>query len=122
LILRLFPGLFLAFGHGINKLPVSGRFIEGVAELGFPLPVVFAWAAALSEFAGGLLVAAGLFTRPAALFVFVTMMVAGFGRHAADPYSVKEKALLFAVIGLAVVFVGAGKYALDYTLRRKKRH
>ena len=48
--LRLFAGLALAFAHGRGKLPPSERFIAGAGDLGFPVPIVFAWAAALSEF------------------------------------------------------------------------
>ena len=52
LALRVFAGLSLAFGHGLGKLPVSSGFIEAVGNLGFPIPIVFAWAAVLSEFVG----------------------------------------------------------------------
>ena len=76
LVLRLGIGLTLALAHGLGKLPPSDGFIEGTAAMGFPLPVLFAWAAALSEFLGGLLLAVGLATRPAAVFVSVTMAVA----------------------------------------------
>jgi len=83
LILRL-AGLYLAAGHGWGKLVglASGqsRFVEGVANMGFPMPVLFAWAAGLAEFAGGLAMALGLFTRWAALLAGCTMFVAAFVR------------------------------------------
>ena len=53
-LLRVFAGLAMAFGHGLGKLPVSDKFISGVEDLGFPMPFIFAWAAAVSEFLGGL--------------------------------------------------------------------
>ena len=56
LIIRLSIGLSMAFGHGIKKLPPSEGFINGVSKLGLPLPEFMAWAASLSEFAGGLLI------------------------------------------------------------------
>ncbi|MEL6544967.1 MAG: hypothetical protein AAFQ82_10100, partial [Myxococcota bacterium] len=43
--LRIFFGLALALGHGTNKFPVKPSWVETVASLGFPMPVVFAWAA-----------------------------------------------------------------------------
>lgn len=113
LVLRLGAGLTLAFAHGLGKLPPSAGFVEGTAEMGFPVPTLFAWAAALSEFAGGLLVAVGLLTRPAALFVVITMAVAAFVRHAGDPFSDVERALLFLVAFLAILLAGAGRYAVD---------
>lgn len=118
-ILRIFSGLALAFGHGIRKIPPSDGFIEGVSKLGFPLPGFFAWAAGSAEFFGGILLAAGLFTRPSAFFVLCTMLVAGFIRHAADPFSTKEKALMYAAIALLYLLVGAGKYGVDAIVRRK---
>lgn len=118
-LLRVFAGLALAFGHGIGKVPPSAGFVEGVGKLGFPAPGFFAWAAGLSEFAGGLLLAPGLLTRPAAFFILFTMLVAGFIRHAADPFAVKEKAFLYAFVALLFLLAGAGKYSLDALIRRK---
>lgn len=118
-ILRVYTGLSMAFAHGLGKLPPSERFIEGTAKLGFPLPEFFAWAAGMSEFAGGLLLALGLFTRPSAFFLACTMFVAAFLQHAADPFGRKEKALLFLAIALAFVLIGAGKYAVDHWVRSR---
>jgi putative oxidoreductase len=113
LVLRVFSGLGIAFGHGLGKLPPSDRFIAGTAELGFPMPFVFAWVAALSEFLGGIFMALGIFTRPAAFMVLMTMLVAVFRRHIDDPFPQKEKALLYATIALALVIAGGGRLALD---------
>lgn len=120
LILRVFAGFSMAFAHGLGKLPVSDKFIGGVENLGLPAPTFFAWAAALSEFLGGILVALGLITRPSAFFLTITMLVAAFGTHLADPFGRKEKALLFAVAFLFVFLQGGGKYSLDNLLFKKK--
>ncbi len=55
LMLRYSPALALPLAHGIGKVPPSGRFIDLVSSMGFPLrgPHVFA------EFGGGLLPRAG---------------------------------------------------------------
>ncbi len=120
LILRLGAGVSLAFAHGLDKLPPSPGFVEGTAAMGFPLPLVFAWAAALSEFGGGLLLALGLATRPAAFFVACTMAVAFFVRHSADPFMGAEKAFLYLVAALALIATGAGRYAFDRLLARER--
>lgn len=120
LVLRVFAGLALAFGHGFGKLPPSTGFVEGVGEMGFPLPALFAWAAAIAEFAGGLLLATGLLTRPSSLLIFFTMATAAFIRHAPDPFSDKEKALLFLFIALLFLMAGAGRYSLDALLARRR--
>ena len=113
LILRVGAGLSLAFGHGMGKIPVSEGFIGGVEKMGFALPVLFAWAAALSEFLGGIFIALGFATRPSSVFICITMLVAAFIRHAEDPFGRKEKAILFALIAIYLIFKGAGKYSLD---------
>jgi putative oxidoreductase len=120
LVLRLFTGLALALAHGMGKVPPGERFVSGVEGLGFPAPLLFAWAAGLSEFAGGLLLAAGLFTRPAALMILITMLVAGFRRHAADPFADKEKAFLYAAIAFVFLIVGGGRLALDAWKSRRR--
>ena len=117
--LRVLAGLGIAH-HGYLKI-FGGRmdqFAEGVGKLGFPLPEVFAWAAALSELLGGLCLAAGLGTRVAAFFVFMTMSVAAFLRHAPDPFSVKELALAYWTMAGALLFTGGGAFSLD-SLRRR---
>lgn len=119
--LRAFTGLSLAFAHGIGKLPPSERFVESVARMGFPLAEWFAWAAGLAEFVGGLCLAVGLLTRPASLFIVITMVVAAFLRHADDPFATKEKALLFGCVAFAFLWIGSGKYSLDAVLRSKRQ-
>ncbi|MBX3040292.1 MAG: DoxX family protein [Bdellovibrionaceae bacterium] len=116
--LRVFVGLAMAMGHGLGKLPPPEGLIGGVAAMGFPAPLYFAWMAALAEFAGGLLLAIGLFTRPAALFVAFTMGIAAFVAHGADPFQKKELALLYLFVGLIFVFRGASRLSVDRLFAR----
>ncbi|MFZ0391003.1 MAG: DoxX family protein [Calditrichia bacterium] len=118
LLLRVFAGLALALAHGWLKFPPSEGFIAGVAKMGFPLPLFFAWAAVLSEFIGGLLLAVGLFTRPASLFILLTMLTAAFIRNAGNPFAKKELALLYGFIALFLLIAGAGRYSVDYLMRK----
>ncbi len=119
LIFRLVIGLTMALSHGLGKLPPPQQLIDGVGAMGFPLPVVFAWCAALSEFLGGLLIAAGLFARPASFFLGFTMAIAFFVVHAADPFAKKELALFYLAACVLIFFSGAGNFSLDRIFRRK---
>lgn len=118
-LLRLFIGLTMAFAHGLGKLPPSEMLIGGVSSLGFPMPEFFAWCAGLAEFAGGILLAVGLLTRPAAGFVVFTMLVAAFGVHSADPFAQKEMSLLYLFVSLFFVIHGAGRWSVDQILSKK---
>jgi len=121
LILRVGFGAALSLTHGRLKLLAPARFIDGLSTRGFPLPLFFGWAAILSEFAGGLLLAAGLLTRPAATFVLITLGVAAFDFHSADPFAKRELALAYGVVALAVAIAGPGRYSLDSWLASRGR-
>lgn len=119
LVLRLMAGLALAFAHGINKMPPSEGFVAGVEAMGFPLPWLFAWAAGIAEFVGGLCLAVGLLTRPASVLIAITMATAFFLRHATDPFGDKEKAFLFGGIALLFLLAGAGRFSVDSIFRNQ---
>jgi len=116
-VLRVTAGLLMAGLHGLGKVPPGEKLIDGVANLGFPEPVLFAWAAALSELVGGILLAAGFMTRLSALFFGFTMFVAAFGRHLNDPWDVKELSVLYLAIALIFVFKGSGRFSIDHLIK-----
>jgi putative oxidoreductase len=118
-LLRIFAGVALALGHGFGKLPPSEKFIAGTANLGFPMPEFFAWAAALSEFAGGILLALGLMTRVSAFFIAVTMTVAVLGVHINDPFNKQELALMYLFVSVLYLLKGAGDWSIDAMIRSK---
>lgn len=122
-VARAFAGIAMALGHGWGKLVHEGSigpsqgFVQAIEGMGFPMPLVFAWAAGLSELVGGALMAIGLLTRPAALAVAGTMAVAAFKVHANDPLwgapPSKEFALLFLSIAVMVFLAGPGRISFD---------
>lgn len=117
-LLRIFTGIALAFSHGIGKVPPGEKLIEGTANLGFPMPVFFAWSAGLAEFLGGIFLALGLFTRVSSFFIAFTMLVALVGVHGADPFNKQELAFLYFFIALAYLLMGSGDWSLDSFLRK----
>lgn len=138
LLLRL-AGVGMAVFHGWGKVVALGsgggeRFIQTVSNLGFPLPVLFAWAAALTELVGGVCLALGLGVRVAAPALAFTMFVAAFGRHHAldhlwvalglqasgtlEGTGSPEKALVYMIIFVALALLGPGGLSLDRKWRR----
>jgi putative oxidoreductase len=118
-IVRVFCGLALALAHGWGKIPPQAGFVGMVAGMGMPAPTLFAWLAGLAEFAGGLLLAAGLLTRPTSLVIAVHFTVVAVMAHAGDPFGRRELALFFLVSALLFLCSGGGRYSLDAVLRPK---
>ncbi len=103
----------LMLTHGIPKFQ---KLLAGDLEFGDPLglggaPSLFL--AIIGEFICPILVIIGYKTRWAAVPTAITMAVAAFIVHGADPFGVKEKALLFLVLFIAIIFLGPGKYSID---------
>jgi putative oxidoreductase len=119
-LLRVLAGVALAVNHGASKIRDPSQIIRGAEGLGFPAPTFFGWMAAISEFFGGILMALGLTTRPAAFLVCCTMATAAFMAHASDNFAKREPALLFLFIALLYLIAGSGRYGVDALLRRKR--
>jgi len=119
LIFRLFVGLAMAFAHGLGKLPPPPQLVDGLTAMGLPMPGIMSWLVALAEFGGGLMIAMGLCTRFAASIVGITMFVAGFVVHAADPFQVKELAFFYLASCVLLIFTGAGRYSADSKVCKK---
>ena len=117
-LLRIFAGVALALGHGFGKLPPSEGLINRTGEFGFPLPLIFAWAAGLSEFLGGIFLALGFLTRISSFFIAFTMLVALIGVHGADPFNKQELAFMYFFVAVAFLLKGAGDWSVDSFLRR----
>ena len=97
-------------------------FTSWLKSLGVPAPALQARLAMLSELIGGALIACGLFTRVAAFFCMMAMIVAASIGHKGGGYLItnnppgNEYALNLAVLMLVLILTGPGLYSLDYLL------
>lgn len=99
--------------HGVPKLLklISGNFeFANIFGLGAPLPLILA---ILAEVVFPLLIIVGYKTRLATLPIIITMATAAFMVHIDDPFSVKEKALLFLIGFISIALLGGGAYSVD---------
>jgi len=121
LILRGFSGAFMFFGHGLSKLQ---NLLAGNLNFADPLGLGQNLSLILSTFAeffcAGLLIL-GLFPRVSAGILIINMFVAGLIQHSSDPFAVKEKALIYLVIFIALLIFGGGKYSINELLPSKYR-
>ncbi|MBC8140909.1 MAG: DoxX family protein [Armatimonadetes bacterium] len=121
LILRALVGAAL-MAHGWGKIQNPFNWMGPDA----PVPGVFQFLAAFSEFFGGLAFIVGLLTPLAALGVIATMLVAAFTAHGKDPFiaaggASKEPALTYFVFATLLFFAGPGVYSLDNAIFGRKR-
>ncbi len=127
-LIRFFTGLIL-MPHGAGKLFgwFGGRGIEGTAagfaKMGLEPALPLATLVGMTEFFGGLLVAIGLLTRPAAIGIVTIMAVAVFQVHLKNGFfwfnGGYEYPLLWGIVALAIVFRGGGALSVDGTIGRE---
>ena len=102
-------GWFGGMGPGGATVPLMSQFgLAGVIELGL-----------------GILLLLGLFTRPAAFIASGEMAVAYFQGHFPNGFlpivNHGEPAVLFCFIWLFFAAHGAGRFSLDYVIRRRRQ-
>jgi putative oxidoreductase len=119
LFFRIIIGAFM-LTHGYSKLLYlfSGEEIEFLDFLGIGLTASLALAV-FAEFFCSILIIIGLGTRWATIPLIVTMLVAAFIAHCADPFGKKEMALLYLSSYIVLLFLGSGKFSLDALISGK---
>ena len=107
--------------HGIPK--INRLFGDGPIRFSDPFglgPEISLVLAIFAEVVCSILILVGFKTRIATVPLMITMLTAAFYAHRADPFGTKEKPLLFFVLFVAILIMGAGKYSID-GFKNKKR-
>jgi len=135
-VMRFLCGMLLALSFGADKFgvpwtaesqnldlfEVAAWFPEDVAAYGgvFAItPIFFAWMGAFSEAVGGIFLALGLKTRVAAFLIMCTMLVAIFMQKWGQGIWGMLPAMGFLWISIYNLYLGSGRFGLDYLLTRK---
>ncbi|NNE65625.1 MAG: DoxX family protein [Pyrinomonadaceae bacterium] len=118
-LLRIFAGFGLLYGHGIDKVRDPSGIIGFATKTGFPLPWLFGWAAALSEFLGAGLLIFGLLTRVSSFFIACTMLTGFLFVHLNDPFAKQEKVLLYLFVALLFLIKGSGDWSVDALISKR---
>jgi putative oxidoreductase len=123
-LVRIVAGGFLV-PHGMWKLfGITGgtheQMVEFFRTIGLEPAELLVYAVGIVEFFGGILIAVGLLTRPAALAATVTTGVAAFYFHVPLGFYVDnggaEFALLWTAVLLMIAIRGGGRLSLDHWL------
>ncbi|MFH1408581.1 MAG: DoxX family protein [Nanoarchaeota archaeon] len=116
IIFRIIIGVLFMF-HGAQKL--FGAFGGNTLDL-----FTLIWFAGIIEFFGGILIILGVFTRIAALFGGVTMIVAYFKVHAVNGLipltNGGELALLYRAAFIMIFALGTRKWGLEKAIFGKE--
>lgn len=117
-LLRLtFGGMFVY--HGIQKIQAYEQYASqfpnylGAGSEFTYLVVIFA------ELGCGLLTALGFFTRLTVIPIFITMVVAFFVAHAADPFNTKLLPFVYMFLAIVIFVRGGGRYSIDHLISRE---
>ena len=90
-----------------------------LAHHGFAFPLACAVLSVAGQLVGGLLLAIGAWTRPAALVVAFNFMVALWMVDARAPYPAAFPALALVAGAMCLAFTGAGRLSVDARLRER---
>lgn len=110
---------FMMVMHGYPKLFAGpekwGKLGGAMAHLGITYaPEFWGFMAAFSESAGGVLLILGFLTRPAALLLFFTMLVASMKHlYAGDGLMGSSHSIEIGLVFFALIFLGPGRYSID---------
>ncbi len=126
LVMRLYWG-WSFFQTGKGKLLHHADTTDFFQSLGIPLPALNAWVAGAVECVGGLFLLAGFASRPTAIPLAVTMIVAYLTADVAalknifsEPDKFTEAApFLFLLTAVLVLAFGPGAFSVDRLLARK---
>lgn len=121
-IIRILVGLMMAY-HGIETFDAEkmSNYSKWLTDLHFPYPTLMAYLGKGTEFFGGVLLALGLFTRLVIPPLSITMLIISFFMGKGKIFTDDQHPFLFVLLFLVFLFVGAGKWSLDYWLFDKKR-
>lgn len=120
LLLRLIAGVALAV-HGWPKIQDPFRNAGMVESLGFVPGVLWSPLLAGTEFIGGILIAIGLFTRPAAAGATIVLCVTAYFHWIVQGqgFAGAEKSLLWLAITFFFAVRGGGFLSVDGTMRKE---
>ena len=115
----------MCYYHGWSKLISDSERWEQLGNsltqwIGFDaLNVPLGFMAAFSEYIGALFIAFGFMTRPAALLLGFTMLVASSKKLSETGIEGSEMPLLFLMLSLVIYLKGSGRLGLDSLLFKK---
>jgi putative oxidoreductase len=122
----LFFRLILAYGFWSPAI-MKWQGLAGTAgwfeSMGYPVPMVSAILAAITEILGVFLLTLGLGSRLIAVPLIFVMLIAIFTVHISNGFAAGENGFeipfYYILMLLGLVAFGSGRFSIDYLLRKK---
>lgn len=113
-IIRIITGLFLVY-HGLEIFESAKMqdYASWDSVKSMPFPAFWAYLGKGSELVGGVLLAIGFMTRPAAILVTLTMLFICFKIGNGKFWYEDQYPFLFALLAMIYFFTGPGKWSVD---------
>jgi putative oxidoreductase len=126
LLLRFSTGVMMCYYHGWSKITADisrwekiGNVMTDFIGLDF-LSIPLGFMASFSESIASLLIMVGLFTRPSAILLAITMFVASAKNITGKGIDGSELSLIYLLLSIIILMNGAGKLSLDRLLFNNK--
>ena len=97
------------YGKFLNVINGNFKFSDPIG-IGISPSLILA---SFGEFIAPVFIIIGWKTRLFSIFPTLTMLVAYTIAHDGDPFSRKEKSLMYLIAFVAIYFTGPGKYSVD---------
>lgn len=110
----------LMLTHGISKIALFNETpVQFMDFMGLGTEMSLALAI-FAEMGCSVLILLGLATRVAVIPLIITMLVAVFIVHGADPFAKQEMGLHYLLVYIMLLLTGSGKYSLDSLVTAKR--
>ena len=121
----LFLRLILAYGFyqpAMNKLKDFDSVAQWFDSMNYPLPMLSAYLAGITEFLGFILLILGLGTRIISIPLMIVMIVAILTVHWSNGFAAGDNGfeipLYYFLMLLTLMVFGAGRISIDYLIHR----
>jgi uncharacterized membrane protein YphA (DoxX/SURF4 family) len=113
-VVRMITGFFmLLHGWEVFDPAQMGEYGKWLTDLQFPAPALMAYLGKGTELVAGACLMVGFLTRPAAIFMSVTMLVIAFGMGHGKVWYGDQHPFMFVLLGALFVSGGGGKWSVD---------
>jgi len=121
-IIRITVGVLIAaYGLETFEAEKMKSNVAWLTDIHFSLPVFMAYLGKITELAGGIFLAAGLFTRLVSIPLIINMSVVIIFMGNGKIFGDAQLPFLFALFFLTFIIYGGGKWSLDNLLFNRKK-